>query len=189
PGAARPAARRLVLLAADGSGAFPFGAGAQADRDFREPNEQRARDGAARGVALHLFALGGVAEQPPPFVDALLANPASSFTRVQARDPADFFARRVSLPFLAAVSIHDAASGEATGAIEFASDGRFAASVPLEPGENRLLVRAATSDGSRREAPLVLHFDPSAYRERLLAAEAARIRRVQRKQVTLEVVD
>jgi len=190
PGAARPGARRIVMLSADGSGGFPFGSLAQADRDFRERNVERARNASLRGVALHLFAVGGISEEPPAFIDKLLANSASSFTRIQSPDLETFFADRVSMPYLERLSIHDAATGRPIGYTSFATDGRFAASVPLSPGENRLTVRARTSDGDERESsPLAVDFDASAYRDHLLAREAARIRRVQTKHLVLEVVD
>jgi hypothetical protein len=189
PGAARPGARRIVMLSSDGSGGFPFGPSAQADRDFRERNVERARNASLRGVALHLFALGGISEEPPAFIDEMLANSASSFTRVQSPDLGAFFADRVPMPYLEKLSIHDAATGQPIGNSSFTTDGRFAASVPLSPGANQLTVRARTSDGDERESPLVVDFDASAYQDRLLALEAARIRRAQSKHLLLEVVD
>jgi hypothetical protein len=189
PGAARPGARRIVMLSADGSGGFPFGQSAQADRDFRERNVQRARSASARGVALHLFALGGISEEPPAFIDEMLTNNASSFTRVRSPDLGAFYADRISMPYLERLSIHDAATGLPIGNSSFTTDGRFAASVPLSPGENRLMVKARVSDGDERESPLAIDFDASAYKDRLLAQEAARIRRVQTKHLVLEVVD
>jgi hypothetical protein len=188
-GAARPGARRIVMLSADGSGGFPFGPSAQADRDFRERNVERAQHASLRGVALHLFALGGISEKPPAFIDEMLAHSASSFTRVQLPDLGTFFADRASMPYLEELSIHDAASGQPIGNSSFTTDGRFAASVPLSPGANHLTVRARTSDGDERESPLVVDFDASAYQDRLLAAEAARIRRAQSKHLLLEVAD
>jgi hypothetical protein len=189
PGAARPGARRIVMLSADGSGGFPFGPSAQADRNFRERNVERARNASLRGVALHLFAIGGISEEPPAFINEMLANSANSFTRVSSADPAAFFADRVSMPYLERLSIHDAATGRPIGNSSFTADGRFAASVPLSPGENHLTIRAQTSDGDERENPLVVDFDASAYQNRLLALEAARIRRARNKHLMLEVVD
>ena len=61
--------------------------------------------------------------------------------------------------------------------------------VRLSPGENHRTVRAQTSDGDERESPLVVDFDASAYQDRLLALEAARIRRAQSKHLELEVKD
>jgi len=188
-GAARPGARRIVMLSADGSGGFPFGPSAQADRDFRERNVQRARHASLRGVALHMFALGGISEAPPAFIDEMLTNRASSFTRVQSPGLETFFAKRVSMPYLEKLSIHNAADGREIGNLSFETDGRFAASVPLTPGENQLAVRARTSDGDERENLLVVEFDASAYRDRLLAREAARIRRARTKHLVLEVED
>jgi len=140
-------------------------------------------------VALHLFALGGLSEAPPAFIDEMLAHSASSFTRVRSPDLETFFAERVSMPYLEKLSILTAADGREIGNPSFEADGRFAASVPLSPGENQLTLRARTSDGDERENLLVVHFDASAYRERLLAQEAARIRRARTKHLVLEVED
>jgi hypothetical protein len=189
PGAARPGARRIVMLSADGSGGFPFGPSAQADREFRERNVERARSASQRGVALHLFALGGISEAPPAFIDEMIANSASSFTRVQAPDLGAFFADRVSIPYLEKLSVHDAATDQPIGNSSFTTDGRFVASVPLSPGENQLIVRARTSDGDEHASPLAVDFDASAYQDHLLAQEAARIRRAQNKHLLLKVVE
>jgi hypothetical protein len=119
----------------------------------------------------------------------MLANSASSFTRVQPRQLGASFADRVSMPYLERLSVHDTATGQPIGYSSFSPDGRFAASVPLSPGENQLTLRARTSDGDERESPLVVDFDESAYKDRLLAQEAARIRRAQNKHLVLDVVD
>jgi len=66
-------------------------------------------------------------------------------------------------------------------------DGSFAASVPLAPGANSLILRARTSDGNERESRLAVEFDASAYQAQLLAQEAERIRRARSKQLVLEV--
>jgi len=181
--------RRIVIIAADGSGGYPFGPIAQADRDFREHGVDRARSASLRGVALHLFALGGLSEKPPAFIDELLANGASSFTRVQSPELGNFFTDRVSMPYLEEFSIRYAATGKPIRDLSYAADGRFSASAHLQPGENHLVVRARTSDGDERESPLVVDFDASAYRDRLLAEEAARIHSVRSKHLVLEVED
>jgi hypothetical protein len=188
-GAARPGARRIVMLSADGSGGFPFGPSAQADRDFRERNIERARNASFRGVALHMFALGGISEVPPAFIDEMLANSASSFNRVQSPDLRTFFVKNVPMPYLEKLSIRDAAAGNEIGHLSFTPDGHFAASVPLLPGENRLALKARTSDGDEPESLLVVDFDASAYRDRLLAQEAARIRRLRTKHLVLRIED
>jgi hypothetical protein len=189
PGSARPGARRIVMLSADASSGLPFGPSAQANRNFRERNVERARNAAYRGVALHLFALGGISEKPPTFIDEMLANSAGSFTRVRSPDLDAFFADHVSIPYLEGLSIHDAATGQPIGNSSFTIDGRFAASVPLSLGENHLTVRARISDGDERESPFVVDFDATAYRDRLLAREAERIRRAQAKRLVLKVLD
>lgn len=189
PGVARPHARRIVMLAADGSGGFPFGPAAQEDREFRERNVERAQAAAERGVALHLFALGGLAERPPAFIEQMLAAESSSFTRVQSQGTDGFFAERVSMPHLDGISIRDVATGRLLGDVSYGTDGRFTASTLLAPGTNQLLVRAQISNGERIERQLVLDFDDRAFQERVLAEEAARIRRARRKHLRLEVED
>jgi hypothetical protein len=189
PGAARVGARRMVVLAADGSGGFPFGPSAQADLDFSYRNIERARSASQSGVALHLFALGGLAEDTPAFVKEMLTNSASSFTRVQKPSRANFISDRVSMPYLEALSIHDAATGKPIQDLSYTTDGHFSAWADLVPGRNRLVVRAQTSDGDAQESQFVLNFDGRAYRDRLLAEEAARARRTrnQLKHLQIEV--
>jgi hypothetical protein len=138
-------------------------------------------------VALHLFALGGLAEKPPAFIDEMLANRASSFTRVQSPNPGNFFADRVSMPYLEELSIRYAATDEPLRDLSYTTDGNFSAWADLLPGENHLVVRARTSDGDERENALVVNFDASAYREHLLAQETARIRRSQSKHLAIKV--
>jgi len=187
PGAARPGARRVVVLAADARGRLPFGQGAQSDREFREHSVESARHASQRGVALHLFALGGISEAPPAFIDEMLANSAGSFTRVQTTDLDAALLTRVRLPYLEEISIHAAADDAQIGALSMQPDGSFAASVPLAPGANSLILRARTSDGNERESRLAVEFDASAYQAQLLAQEAERIRRARSKQLVLEV--
>ncbi len=189
PGAARPGARRIVMLSADGSGGFPFGPSAQADRDFRERAVALARSASLRGVSMHLFAVGGISEAPPPFIEEMLAQGVSRFSRVRSPDREGFFADRVPLPYLESLSVREERTDRPIGHAVFSSDGRFAASVPLEPGRNHLIVRARTSDGDEREAALAIDFDARAYKDRLLAREAARIRRARNKHLVLEVTD
>jgi hypothetical protein len=187
PGAARPQARRIVILAADGSGGFPFGPAAQADREFLERNLERARSAAKRGVALHLFALGGLAEKPPPFIEQMLAAETSSFTRVHFPAPDRFLADRVSMPHLEGISIRDAATGRLVGDVSYGTDGRFAATTWLAPGANPLLVKARISNGQQVERRFVFDFDDRAYHERVLAEEVIRIQRARSRRLVLEV--
>jgi hypothetical protein len=108
---------------------------------------------------------------------------------VQSTDFGAFFVKNVPMPYLEKLSIRDAAAGNEIGHLSFTPDGHFAASVPLLPGENRLALKARTSDGDEPESLLVVDFDASAYRDRLLAQEAARIRRLRTKHLVLRIED
>ena len=105
------------------------------------------RRASLRGVVFHLFALGGLSEKPPAFIDEMVSNSASSFTRVRSPAARDFFSDRVSMPYLAGFSIRYEATGEPIRELSYTADGRFSAFADLEPGENRLIVKAQISDG------------------------------------------
>jgi hypothetical protein len=93
------------------------------------------------------------------------------------------------MPYLEEFSIRYAATEKSLRGLSYAADGNFSAWADLVPGENHLVVRARTSDGDERESPLVVDFDSTAYREHLLAEEAARIRRARSKHLVIKVED
>ena len=66
------------------------------------------------------------------------------------------------------------------------ADGRFEGRVALVSGQNRLRIRARTSEGLWAEREWHVDFDDALVVEKLLAAERERMRRLQRKQLELE---
>ena len=61
------------------------------------------------------------------------------------------------------------------------ADGTFFLTLPAAPGTNLLRLRADLSDGSSAEREWDFRFDDSWVKERLLAAEAERIRRIRQQ--------
>jgi hypothetical protein len=188
---ARPDARKVLLIATDGRGDIPFGREVAASQLFREKfaaATERAHD---KGAEVHFFALAGFAAAPPAFVQAAIGEGRGSFHRVLESRLGTAFFERVALPYVRRIEVVDLRSGRAVRDVALRSDGRFAATVPVERGENRLLITGVTSEGLRVEREIVVDFDDSLIRERLRAAERERMReaRERRKQVEIEPVE
>jgi hypothetical protein len=185
-GVARPGARKVVVIAAEASGALPLGDGAADVPGFRTRTLELAERARREGVALHLYALGGLAEEPSEFVEAILERSRGSYRRIPAtRLGGELFAD-LRLPVLEDVRVSNRTTGSAEIAADLHDGTRFAALVPVAAGENRIRIRARTSDGvwTERDWPVV--FDASLIYERILAGERERIRRAREKRLRLD---
>lgn len=174
---ARPEARKVLIVSADGRSDLPFGPPAAESPRFLEKVQAvagRLREG---GVETHFFALGGVAGDAPPFVREAIASE-GSFRRVPEPRLGSAFLELVSLPYVSEVVVTDLKTGEVARDLRLAPDGRFRASVPVEGGANPVLVTAVTSEGRRGERELVIDFDDALIQETLRAAERERMQRV-----------
>jgi hypothetical protein len=184
---ARPAARKALVLVSSARRRFPFGPGADQDAAFRARFMSQAQQVKERGIALHLVGLAGLAEQTPKSVEAGLKLCRGSFHRVPTPALPTPFLDAIPLPEVREVSIENRSAGLSPRPAELAPDGSFSLTLPAKPGGNQLLLRAQLSDGSRAEQQWDFRFDDSWVRERLLAAEAERIRRIrQRKELKVE---
>jgi hypothetical protein len=97
------------------------------------------------------------------------------------------FLADIPLPELREVVIANRSAGLAPREARIGPDGRFALTLPAAPGANRLWLRATLSDGASAEREWDFRFDDSWVRERLLDAEAERIRRIrQQKRLRLD---
>jgi hypothetical protein len=183
---ARPGAHRVVLIAAEGGEALPFGDGAAGAPDFRTRTLELAKYARRQGIVLHLFALGGLAEEPSAFVETLLQRSKGSYTRIPAARNGDGIFAGVSLPLLEDVRVSNRTTGSAEVRAELTGGTRFAATLPVAEGENRIRIRARTSDGlwTERDWPVV--FDASLLHERILAGERERIRQAREKRLRLD---
>jgi hypothetical protein len=182
---ARPRARPVVVIAADGANA-PFVHDATRPSYALRANElaERARKA---GVRLHLFALAGHAEAASPLARGLAERAHGSVRRVPAGAFDNAFFAAVKLPLPKAVTIYNPRTQETTRA-RLDANGRFRASVPMEAGENPLQVVATTTSQSQGETQWNVRYDASAARDAFLAGERERIRRVRaRKKLEISV--
>ena len=186
--AARPRARRVLVLMADGGldGALGSGSVASERPGGDDPHLALAERAAERGIRLHLFALGGLSEQPPPRVREMLDLVPGSFTRVLPRELPTPFLAPIGLPIAETVSIETEGGRAPRISVPVDARGRFRAEVTVEPGENRFWVSARTSDGATARRVFRLVFDDALILERILEAERERIRRAQRKHLELD---
>ena len=140
------------------------------------------------GVAIHIYALGGRADEFPRFVRALLRGSAGSFTRV--RNPGDTasFLRDLQLAAVREVEMTNLTTGAAGRGMVLTPDGHFQGTVPVQVGANAVLVTAHTADGRERRKEFEFTYIKPSEREALRRAERERVDKLrrQRKQVRIE---
>ena len=184
---ARPRARKVLVLVANAQGRLPFGPGADEDASFAARFLSLAQRARERGVALHLVGLAGLAEQTPKSVESALKQGGGTLHRVPRPALESPFLEAIPLPEVRRVTVENRTAGLAPRAAELTADGRFALTLPAAPGGNQLRLRAELSDGSVAERDFNFVFDDSWVRDRLLAAERERIRRIrQEKRLRLD---
>ena len=138
-------------------------------------------------MSLYLVDLAGLAEATPKSVESALRQSGGSLYRVALPALATLFLSAVSRPELREVWIANRTAGLAPRAAQMLPGGRFALTLPAAPGANRLGLRATLTDGASAEREWDFRFDDSWVRERLLDAEAERIRRIrQEKRLRLD---
>jgi hypothetical protein len=184
---ARPQARKVLVLVTSARSRLPLGPGADQDASFGARLASLAQLVRERGVSLHIVGLGGVADEPPESVATALRQSGGSLHRVALPALETPFLGAVPLPELRAVSIENRTAKLAPREAKVEPDGRFALTLPAAPGANRLRLRATLSDGAETVRDWDFSFDDSWVRERLLAAEAERLRRArQQKRLRLD---
>jgi hypothetical protein len=184
---ARPQARKVLVLVTSARGRVPLGPGADQDAAFGARLASLAQRVRANGVMLHVIGLAGVADKPPESIASALRQSGGSLHRVALPALATPFLEAVALPELRAVSIENRTAKLAPREAKLDPDGHFALTLPAAPGANRLRLRATLSDGAEASREWDFRFDDSWVRERLLAAEAERLRRArQQKRLRLD---
>jgi hypothetical protein len=164
---ARPGARKVLLLLTDG---IPSPQPAGAPTRARALLATREAD----GVATHIYALGGLAEEFPKFVRALLQDSAGSFTRVSDPSQAASFLDDVSFSSVQLVEIENLTTKQSAEFVSLRPDGHFSGQIPVRSGRNVLMVTGHAPDGRERRSEFELRYVNSREQERLLAEELAR---------------
>lgn len=180
--------QRLLLALADGRSALPFGSGLAGDPPYRQRLDDLLERAVRAGVAVHAFALGGPGGPALELLVPGLADSGGGLVHAASPQAAIGALRATPLPQVQHVVIRNR-SVDAARIATLRPDGRFRATLPLRNGTNRVQAVATDSSGAEAQVTVEVHFDDSAVRARLLAAERERIRRLrerQRKELRLD---
>lgn len=184
--AARPRARKVLVMAADASGDRPFGRSAVADERFMQHLEERLESARRAHVSAYLFGMGGLSEELAPELAALLEQSDAHFHRVLRPSLDRPFFSVVPLPRVTKVVVENRTAGGGATPARVSPNGSFATTLVAAAGTNRVWARATLSDGETTEREWAFEFDDRLVRERLLAAEREHMRRVRQKRLQLE---
>ena len=156
---ADPNSEKVVLLFTDGAPTLPH-------LDSESGNVRAVLQSAERarraGVRIHSFAIGPEALEGPISTVEMAAITDGIFTPV--RDPGRLvrFIEDLSFAHIAEVKVRNITSGESAFQARIHADGSWDALVPLQEGENRLEVRARSSDGAEATKHVTVHHAPGA---------------------------
>jgi hypothetical protein len=146
-----PARPRALLLLSFGKPSAPTGVGWSADQGVGQ-----ARLLGKRGIPVWAVALRSM---DMAFLEELVRGNGGEVVPLDQLD-AQF---RVDVPSdlrPKELEIENVTTGAQATSLEVSSDGRFEALVPLEPGPNRLEIRAVFADGHRTTVERQVHFEP-----------------------------
>jgi len=180
--------QRVLLALADGRSALPFGGELPRDPVYRQRLDALLSRAVHDGVAVHAFALGGPGGPALELLVPGLADSGGGLVHAASPQAAIGALRATPLPHVQLVVIRNR-SVDAARTATLRPDGRFRATLPLRNGTNLVQAVATDSSGAEAQVTVELHFDDSAVRARLLAAERERIRRLrarQRKELRLD---
>jgi hypothetical protein len=152
-----PEREASILLLSDGEPTRPVHG--QRAQQF---SVEAAQDAALAGVRIYTFALGSEAAPALEIYEALAATTGGRFERIDRPGDAVARLRTVDLADLSSLTVENATSGQAGRALRVFPDGAFDAFLPLEPGPNRVRVRAVAADGASGTVERTVVYRPGA---------------------------
>lgn len=183
----RPGARKRVLIASDGRRNLPFGPDEQQAASQRAHALGLANTLDERAIALHLFALGGLAADPSALVREMTAGPRSHYTLVNEPTKSNTYLLSARMPFVTWVGIRNRTTGQQAEMVRYGTGGEFETRIPVVFGPNELVVEARSSNDEHAEVIHAFEFDGSLVRARMLEAERERMTRLRReRQLVIE---
>jgi hypothetical protein len=176
----RPGAQRVILFLTDGTPSLPFGRVDKDDPEDIEAAVDAARLAAEAGARVNVYGLGpGAIDVDYPAAGVRMSQ-VSGGVYVPVRTPGDVV---VALPGVSFTNVEGVEAVNLTtgrfaerGDVELRPDGSFQAFVPVQPGLNRLRVRALASDGGRGSAELDITFLHQDLSDAELGQELERVR-------------
>jgi hypothetical protein len=181
----REGAKRVVLFLTDGIPTFPIGASNIEDHGDIEAAISAARLARKAGIVINTYALGRYALSEPFAVTEMARLTVGSFTPV--RNPGEIvgFLQGISFANIDDVVITNLTTNEVSYDVSLAPDGSFSGFVPVNIGQNRVLVTALASDGGETTIELALDFEKSGLNDRELAIELERIKKRNKEMLLL----
>jgi hypothetical protein len=150
---------KVVLFLTDGQPTLPH-------LRSEAGNVRAVLESAARarraGVRIHSFAIGPDALEGPIAAVEMASITAGLFTAV--RDPGSLvrFVETVSFANIAELGVVNTSTGQGAYQVRVHADGSWDALLPLEPGDNRIEVRARSVDGAEAVARALVQHTPGA---------------------------
>lgn len=185
---ARSNARKVLLITADGKDSMPFGADADQAASTRAQVLSLAHRARDSGVAIHLYALGGIAAKSSALVEEMLRGNRGGFVQVKRPREMQTYLSDIRMPYVSYISITNETTGLVADTLRYSSGGAFSAILPAAFGWNHLLIEARSSDDEREQHTHTFEFDGSLVKERLLEAERGRVDRLRRRrEVTVDL--
>jgi hypothetical protein len=151
-----PGAKKIMFFFTDGQPTLPYGPGMEAD-NVRAV--LRAANRASRGgVQIHSFAIGPNALEGPIATVEMASRTDGYFTPV--RHPGDLvtLVNEISFANLDEVRIISDTTGAEAKPSRLNADGSWAGLLRMEPGKNRIRVRARAGDGAETEKVIEITF-------------------------------
>jgi hypothetical protein len=176
----RPGAQRVILFLTDGRPSLPFGRVDKDDPEDVEAAVNAAKLAAEAGARVNVYGLGPDAIDIDYPSAGVRMSQVSGGVYVPVRTPGDVVVALPGVSFtnvegVEAVNLTTGQFAERTD-VELRPDGSFQAFVPVQPGLNRLRVRALASDGGRGSAELDITFLHQDLSENELGQELERVR-------------
>jgi hypothetical protein len=156
---ADPESEKIVLFFTDGEPTLPHPNSDSRNVRSVLQSAQRAR---RAGVRIHSFAIGPEALAGPISTVEMAAITDGLFTPVRHPGRLVRFIERVSFANIVEVQVVNTTSGEDAFQVRVHADGSWDALVPLRAGDNRLEVRARSSDGAEATESVTVRHEAGA---------------------------
>lgn len=154
-------ATKIQMILTDGYPTLPSGGGRAATEADIDVAVKAAAIARKAGIKIHVFGLGQGAPTEPRAAVEIAAATGGTYTAVTRANDIFEVLEQSSTVGVTHIEIDNETTGEAASGITLASDGAFTSLVPVEPGMNRIAVRALTDSGKRGSARLLIHFEPT----------------------------
>jgi hypothetical protein len=155
-----PRSEKVMLFFTDGQPTLPYGVHFETD-NVRAVLRAASRARRAR-VRIHSFAIGPKALEGPIAAVEMAARTDGYFTPV--RHPGDLVdvVEQVSFANLDEVRVRSLTTGEEAKPFRSSADGSWGGFVKIEPGKNRIEIRARAADGTEASRVLEVRVEPEA---------------------------